>query len=87
MRYLELLGGIDGGEFVLSGNTTKTYDFIVIGVGVILTVLADANGVNLLTAKNLTGITFNEPITLASGSAGKIKNITYSGGNVFGFNL
>lgn len=87
MHYSELLGGSNGGEVIPSGNTTLSFDFIVVEPSVIFTVLADSNGVNLLTKKGLTGITINIPLTLSSGTAGKIKNMTYSGGNVFGFNL
>jgi hypothetical protein len=65
----------------------EEYDYIVVGPNVIFTELQDANGTDLLAAKDLAGITFGVATILKSGTAYKIRNMTYSGGNVFGYNF
>lgn len=65
----------------------EEYDYILVESGVIFTELKDANGTDLLTLKNLSGITFGQGIILNSGSNYKIRNMLFSGGNVFGYNV
>ena len=83
-----LLGGSNGGTFIISNSSAdmEEFDFIIVGTGVVFTELKDSEGVDVLELKKLTGITFNESITLKSGTGNKIRNMLYSGGNVFGYN-
>jgi hypothetical protein len=78
-------GGGTGGQIHITGIEMEEYDYIVVGAGVVFTELRDSNSANLLIIKNLTGITFNEPITLKSGTGYKIRNMIFTGGNVFGY--
>ena len=85
---LALTGGsLTGGQIHITAVTMDEYDFIVVESGVIFTELKDSNGTDLLTLKNLSGITFGSTITLNSGTAYKIRNMIFTGGNVFGYNF
>jgi len=80
-------GGGAGGQVHVTAITMAEYDFIIASAGVAFTELKDSVGMDLLAAKALTGITIagNDKI-FASGTGKKIRNMTYTGGNVFGFN-
>ena len=85
---LAIVGGsLTGGQIHITAVIMDEYDFITVGSGVVFTELKDSNGTDLLTLKNLSGITFNEPITFNSGTIYKIRNMIFSGGNVFGYTL
>lgn len=85
---LAIVGGsLTGGQIHITSINMDEYDFIVVESGVIFTELKDANDTDLLTLKNLSGITFGSVITLNSGTNYKIKNMIFTGGNVFGYNL
>jgi len=79
-------GGGTGGQVHITSIIMEEFDFIVAGIGVIFTELKDANGIDLLSLKNMGSVTLKEPLTLRSGTGAKIRNMTYSGGNVFGYN-
>lgn len=76
---------LTGGQIHITAITMDEFDFIIIESGVIFTELKDANGTDLLLSKNLAGVTFGDMITFNSGTNYKIRNMTYSGGNVFGY--
>ena len=80
-------GSLTGGKINIDTIAMDEYDYIVVGPNVIFTVLKDANDADLLAAKDLAGITFGVATILKSGTAYKIRNMTYSGGNVFGYNF
>jgi hypothetical protein len=80
-------GSLTGGQIHITAIIMDEFDFIIVGNDVIFTELKDANGTDLLVSKNLAGVTFKEPTILKSGTAYKIRNMTYSGGNVFGYNF
>jgi hypothetical protein len=80
-------GSLTGGQIHITAIVMEEYDYIVVGPNVIFTELQDANGTDLLAAKDLAGITFGVATILKSGTAYKIRNMTYSGGNVFGYNF
>ena len=80
-------GSLTGGQIHITAVTMDEYDFITVGSGVVFTELKDSNGTDLLTLKNLSGITFNEPITLNSGTDYKIRNMLFTGGNVTGYTI
>lgn len=85
---LALTGGsLTGGTIHITAIVMDEYDFIIVESGVIFTELKDANGTDLLALKNLSGVTFASQVILNSGTDYKIRNMTYSGGNVFGFNV
>lgn len=84
---LAIVGGsLTGGQIHITAIAMDEFDYIVVGSGVIFTELKDANGTDLLVSKNLAGVTFAGQIILKSGTNYKIRNMTYSGGNVFGYN-
>lgn len=80
-------GSLTGGQIHITEVIMDEYDIIVVESGVIFTELKDTNGTDLLALKNLSGITFNSTITLNSGTDYKIRNMIFTGGNVFGYNL
>lgn len=85
---LAIVGGsLTGGQIHVTAIAMEEFDFIIAGTDVIFTELKDANGTDLLASKNLSGVTFKEPTILKSGTNYKIRNMTYSGGNVFGYNF
>lgn len=85
---LAIVGGsLTGGQIHITAIAMDEYDYIVVGPSVVFTELKDANGTDLLAAKDLAGITFGVATILKSGTAYKIRNMTYSGGNVFGYNF
>jgi hypothetical protein len=80
-------GSLTGGQIHITAIVMEEFDVIVAGTGVIFTELKDEDGVDLLALKDLAGVTMTESVTLNSGTTGKkIRNMTYSGGNVFGYN-
>jgi hypothetical protein len=80
-------GSLTGGQIHVTAITMDEYDFIVAGSGVVFTELKDSNGTDLLTLKRLSGVTMGESTIIASGTAYPIRNMTYTGGNVFGYNF
>ena len=85
---LAIVGGsLTGGQIHITVIIMDEYDFITVGSGVVFTELKDSNGTDLLVLKNLSGITFNEAITLNSGTNYKIRNMVFTGGNIFGYNV
>jgi hypothetical protein len=78
-------GGGTGGQIHITAIEMEEYDYIVVGSGVIFTELRDSNGTDLLTLKNLSGFTFDQIITLNSGTGYKIRNMIFTGGSVFGY--
>ena len=85
---LAIVGGsLTGGQIHITAIAMDEFDFIIVGTDVIFTELKDANGTDLLVSKDLAGVTFKESTILKSGTNYKIRNMTYSGGNVFGYNF
>jgi hypothetical protein len=80
-----MLGGSDGGKYYATGTTNAAVDFIDVSDGTLFTVLTDDLDANLLTGKNLTGITFVGARILNAGVGRKFKAISYSAGQVFGY--
>lgn len=64
----------------------EEYDYIVVAPGTVFTELKDTNGTDLLASKNLSAFTFDQVVTLKSGTNYKIRNMLFSGGSVFGYN-
>jgi hypothetical protein len=80
-------GSLTGGQIHITAVTMDEYDFIVVEPSVIFTELKDSNGTDLLVVKQLSGITINSMITLNSGTTYKIRNMIFTGGNVFGYSF
>jgi hypothetical protein len=80
-------GSVTGGQIHITAITMAEYDFIVAGVGVTFTVLQNNDGTDLMVTKALAGIAMTEATILNAGTGKKIRNMTYSGGNVFGYNF
>lgn len=82
-----LFGGKNGGVNIASPLVDGTYDFIIAESGVTFTVMEDNAAVNLLTAKNLTGVALTADRVLSAGTGKTIKKLTFSGGLVWGYTL
>jgi hypothetical protein len=82
-----MFGGKDGGINISSPLTTGTYDFIIAESGVTFTVMEDNAAVDLLTAKNLSGVALTNERILSAGTGKTIKKLTFSGGLVWGYTL
>ena len=82
-----MFGGKDGGINIASPLTTGTYDFIIAESGVTFTVMEDNAAVDLLTAKNLSGVALTNERILSAGTGKTIKKLTFSGGLVWGYTL
>ena len=82
-----MLGGANGGVNIASPLTTGTYDYIIAETGVTFTVMEDNAAVDLLTAKNLSGVALTETRILGAGSGKKVKKLTFSGGLVWGYTI
>lgn len=80
-------GSLSNGTIHITAIVMDEYDFILVGSGVTFTELKDETGTDLLALKNLASVAFNEAIILSAEAGHKIRNMTYSGGNVFGFNF
>jgi len=85
---LALTGGsLSAGTAHVTAITMDEFDFIVAGVGVTFTVLQDEAATNLLVLKDLAGVAMTEATIFNAGTGHKIRNMTYTGGNVFGYNF
>jgi hypothetical protein len=82
-----MLGGANGGVNIASPLTTGAYDYIIAETGVTFTVMEDNAAVNLLTAKNLTGVALTETRILGAGTGKTVKKLTFSGGFVWGYTI
>jgi hypothetical protein len=82
-----MFGGKNGGVNIASPLTTGAYDFIIVEDGVTFTVMEDNAAVDLLTAKNLSGVAFVNERILSAGTGKTIKKLTFSGGLVWGYTL
>ncbi len=82
-----MVGGADGGKYYATGTTNAACEVIEAADGTVFTVLTDDLDANLLTGKNLTGITLSGARLLGAGTGRKFKAISYSAGQVFGYKL
>lgn len=88
IQYLQaMLGGSDGGKYYATGTANAGVDFIEAADGTVFTTLTDDLDANLLTGKNLTGITLSGARVLSAGTGRKFKAISYSAGQVFGYKI
>ena len=83
--YDAMLGGKNGGVNIASPCVAGAYDFIIVEKGVTITVFEDSAAANLLTVKNLGGVAFASERILNSGTGLNIKNLTFSGGLIWGY--
>ncbi len=82
-----MFGGSDGGKYYATETANAAVDFIEVADGTVFTVLTDDLDANLLTGKNLTGITISGQRILGAGIGRKFKAISYSAGQVFGYKI
>jgi hypothetical protein len=85
---LAIVGGsLTGGQIHITAITMDEFDFIVACTGVTFTVLQNELGTDLLTLKNLGSVAMTSDTIFNAGTGHKIRNMTYTGGNVFGYNF
>ena len=80
-------GDLADGTIHITAITMEEYDYIIAEAGVVFTELKDEAGTDLLVLKDLAGITMGGDRLFTAGTDHKIRNMTYSGGNVFGYNF
>ena len=80
-------GSLSNGTIHVTAIMMESFDVILVGTGVTFTVLEDTDGTDLLASKAFAGIAMTDQVMLQSGTGKKIRNMTYSGGNVFGYNF
>ena len=80
-------GDLADGTIHVTAIIMEEFDYIIAEAGVIFTELKDEAGTDLLAAKELAGVTMGGDRLFTAGVGHKVRNMTYTGGNVFGYNF